>query len=273
MSDPQMKKRAEMLTRDSKPEYRNILSKVSAGAKGITATLGMLEGTTQKREAKKALEALREPTIPSEAKVDPALGRLASRAEARAISPERYGALSGYKQQIGQAYRGGIEQARVSSGGQSGAFGSSAQSLYNQRLQQAGQLPAITSQMSQQYDTLAGNLAGKNAQMQSYNYMNNLNRSQMQLGQYNTEAQAAAGLYGAGATNFYKSLNYGLDAMQQPLAQSIYGARKKTGIDPFDNQMEAVTNSMNTFFSEIPWADPYEAAPLSQLNPLPVSQY
>ena len=159
--DPKYQGRSDLLSKLSSPEYKNILSKVGSATKGVTALAGIAEGVSQKKYGKKALEALDEPTLPPSAKVDPALSRLISSAEAKATSPERYGALGAYQQQMGRAYQTGIGQARTASGGQSGSFGAQGQALYNQRLNQASQLPAMTSQIAQQYEGMAGNLAAQ----------------------------------------------------------------------------------------------------------------
>jgi hypothetical protein len=131
MSDPQMRNRASMLAKERSPEFMNILGKVKSGTNLATSLIGMTEGLSQKREARRELDSLERPAIPAEARTDPALGRLASRAEAKAISPERFGELNPYMEQMGRSYRAGLGQARTASGGQAGSYGSQAQSLYN----------------------------------------------------------------------------------------------------------------------------------------------
>lgn len=258
---PAHQKIASLLGKLRDPKYEDLLGKIGSATKGVTALAGIAEGVSQKRYGKKALEALQEPTIPGQAKVDPTLSRLIGKAEARATSPERYGALGAYQQQMGRTYQAGLGQARTASGGQSGSFGAQGQALYNQRLNQASQLPAMTSQIAQQYEGMAGKFAGQQAQAESYAFMNNLDRARLQLGQYNKEAESAASLYGQGAQNIYGGMNYGLEALQQPLADVLYRNAPTTGIPDLDDQAGSVNGSMDDRFR----VDPYQAqSPLIQ---------
>jgi hypothetical protein len=246
---PKHQKRVDILNKANRPEYQQLMSQIDAGIGGLTSIFGMAEGIDQKRQAKRALSQLQKPNIPGRQVVDPAMARISTRLENIGLSPERQGALGAYKGEIAQAYQGGVDAARTASGGQSGLYGSQAQALYNQRLQSAQQIPGIVSQIQTGALGAAGDLAAKKAQADSYAYMNNLQRAQMQLGQYNTESKAAADLYGTGATNFANSLQYGLNAVKQPLTDLLYGLQNKSGIPEHDAQRETVNNSMNRFFT------------------------
>jgi hypothetical protein len=260
---PKHQKIAEILGKLRSPQYQDILSKVGSATRGVTALAGISEGISQKRSGKRAIEALQEPAIPGSARVDPALSRLIGSAEAKATSPERYGAIGAYQQQLGRAYQTGLGQARTASGGQSGSYGAQGQALYNQRLNQASKLPAMTSQIAQQYEGMAGNLAAQKAQADSYAYMNNLDRARVQLGQYNTDAEAAANLYRTGSQNIYGGMNYGLDALQEPLSDVLYNNLPSTGIQELDDQAGSITGSMNSRFR----VDPYQMQPPLRVDP------
>lgn len=249
MSDPNMRKRAELMAKNTSPEYVDLLNKVKSGTGILQAGVGMGVGLSQKKMADKALKQLQKPAIPGRQNVDPSLLRVLQQFESIAASPERQGALGAYNQEVAKAYDTGMANARTASGGQAGSMASQAQALYNQRLNQAGQIPGMMAQIQNQALTGAGEMAGRKAQADSFAYMNNMNRTKMQLDQYNTESDAAANLYNTGAQNFFNSMNYGLSSLQNPLSDILYSLKNKTGVAEFDQQRESIDKSMNSLFA------------------------
>ena len=247
-TDPDKQKLLSMLNKLRDPRYRDILSKVSSATGLATALAGIGEGISQRKLANEYLDELKRPEFPAPQTVDPALSRLISRAELSAVSPQRTGILDSYQDQLGRATATGLASAREASGGQSGRFGSAAQSIYNQRLRNALNLPALTDQISQKYLGLAGNIASSKASADNYATMNNLNRARMLFDQYNRESEAAAKLYQSGSKNLYGGINFGLDKMQSQIADMLYNSRNKTGIPELDEQASFVDESLSSRF-------------------------
>lgn len=246
--DPEMQDRIELLRQD--PANAAMAQKISQGLDAIQNIAGIGIATGQIKRSEGALSKLKKPRGPKPFQRSEELQSALDEVRQGFRDPASTGVLSPLRQAIQEAYSAGIQQAQTSSTGQAGSFGAQAQSLYNQRLQNALEQVPYLEDVRSRYGNMYQGLLGQQQREEQVSSLNELRRYDREYDDYTREAQEAATLGQAGRQNLYQSIS----GLKPFLAQSLSGLgrqvqgigndRQRTGIDDIDLFEDEIDQSL-----------------------------
>lgn len=191
----------------------------ASGVLGAVADLvGLGMSIDQIATANRERDLLKEPGRPGMSSTDPGLMAAIRRAQLGATSPYQDPAVALAIKQNQDAYMTGLGQARTASGGQAGAYGALAQSLYGRRLMGNQQVGALAAQTSAQKEAQLGQLLQTKQRGDLYRDMNKADLYKTDVSKWLTESKAVGDLGAAGRLNTLTSLQNLGQNLSMPLA-------------------------------------------------------
>jgi hypothetical protein len=195
-------------------DYMNTLLKERAGDRfvknfkpfftSILQGVDVANSLSQIRTANNAVRALVPPTLPQSPGPDPALSGAIAKAQQGTFDASR--AIAPIKQAANDRYQTDINNAKVVSNGQAGAYGSYAQAASNERYRSGGQQAAVADQVRAREQARLDGLIGMRAGNAQQDFSNRMQGTQIAMDQYNRNALAASTLGSVGRVNLRNSL-------------------------------------------------------------------
>lgn len=221
-SDPVYKQKILKIASDQ--EGARLTEKMSEGMNLVLAGTDIIQSINQIRSAKRASAKSRKPGRPAVPQRD-ALLQAALRDAQEGITYEGQRAIAPVQAQIQDQYQNDIQNARIASTGQAGAFGAYAQVAADRRNRAAMNLAPIQDEIRRGQQARYDSLLGQRLQETQNMFQNEASLYPYDLQQYNQDQQAIGALGQAGRTNLRTSL-YGLGNQLPTIAGNRYARNK-----------------------------------------------
>lgn len=215
----------------------NISNAVQMGVNILSSLNGLSVGNKQIKQSQDALSKLKKPNISSLRLNSPLRKQQITNSLRDINSIDQY--IAPAREGIFDQYTKDINTAKTASTGQAGDFGSLAQVASLRRNAALRQLIPLGLQGRAQAQGRLDSLIDSEQLDKYREYSGNLNKYNIDLGQYNLEAEAAGQLGQTGNINKYNSINGilgQLPSMVGPIASMIGGgggASKSSGLESF----------------------------------------
>ena len=185
----------------------------------LLAGTDVITSLNQISASKNALARMTKPGIPTQGGLDPRLDNAIRQAEIGTQAAPQ--AANVAKSDIFDQYMQDLKNSQISSGGQQSIFGSGAQVASYNRNKALARLIPMTNDIQMQRQNQLNQLIGQRQGFANQQFGNNLQATQMRLGQYNQDAQAAGALGSQGRLNMRQTLG-GIAGLMPQLGARLF---------------------------------------------------
>lgn len=197
----------------------------------------------QIRQSNQALKGLKQPTLPVNPAIDPALNNEIYKAQLGSFDQSR--AVGAAQQENRDQYQRDLGIAGQVSGGDSATYAAQANAAGLRRTRNGAQLPVIQDSIRAREQSRLDSLIGRKMDYNQNSFNNNLALGRVNLDQYNQNLNSASSLGQTGRTN--------LRNVFQTLPQNALSlvGRQMGNTDPYSDYEDQVTNSLANLHSMV----------------------